>query len=275
MTTATVETNEALILSGEGYTLEVAPNIIEQKATLIQHAALIVEVKDPASSDAAGNQIKKLAAMRNLVEKSRTSVKAPVLAVGKRIDTLAADFQAELTAEENRLKKLQGEYAVAVAQERQRVLAEMEKARQEEARRVREAEDKRVAEAAAAEKARIEAEEKAWNATTPEEEAAAAEAAKAAEAAEAKRVADAAAEAERIASLPVAAPAFVPQAPKGVKMVANYRVTDIDALYRHNVGLVTLTERRKEILEAIARGKIGEVYPTIPGLEIFEEPYVR
>lgn len=272
--TNTVE-NNMLILSGNGYSLIIAESAEAKKSELLKHSGLILEVNDPVSSEAAGNQIKKLAAMRNLTERSRTEVKAPVLAVGKRIDTLAADFQTELSAEESRLKRLQGDYAVRVERERQRVLAEMEAARQETARIERAAEAKRVGEAAAAEKARMEAEEAAWNATTPEEEAAAEEAAKIAEAVEAKRVADAAAEAARIAALPVAAPVFVPEAPKGVKMVVNYRLTDIDALYRHNVGLVTLTERRKEILAAIAGQTIGETLPTIPGLEIFMEPQVR
>jgi hypothetical protein len=268
MSNTTLEPTEALILSGEGYSLEVAPSVIEQKGALLQFSALIVEVRDAVSSEAAGHQIKKLAAMRNLVEKSRTTVKAPVIAVGKRIDALAGDFQAELSVEENRLKRLQGDYAVAVEKERQRVLAEMEKARQAEQERARLAE----AAAALAERERIAAEAAAFAATTPEEDAAAAAAAQAAEAAVAKRAAE---EAARVAALPVAAPAFVPEAVKGVKMVADYEVEDIDALYRHNVGLVTLTERRKEILEAIARQTIGETLPTIPGLRVFLKPQVR
>jgi hypothetical protein len=70
-------------------------------------------------------------------------------------------------------------------------------------------------------------------------------------------------------------PTFIPEAVKGVKMVADFEVTDIDRLYRHNAGLVTLTERRKEILDAIARQTIGETLPTIPGLRVFLKPQVR
>lgn len=268
MSNTTLEPTEALILSGEGYSLEVAISVIKQKSALLQFSALIVEVRDAVSSEAAGHQIKKLAAMRNLVEKSRTTVKAPVIAVGKRIDALAGDFQAELSVEELRLKRLQGDYAMAVEKERQRVLAEMEKARQAEQERARLAE----AAAAMAERERIAAEQASFAATTPEEDAAAAAAAQAAEAAVAKRAAE---EAARVAALSVAAPAFVPEAVKGVKMVADYEVTDLDALYRHNVGLATLTERRKEILEAIARQTIGETLPTIPGLRVFLKPLVR
>jgi murein DD-endopeptidase MepM/ murein hydrolase activator NlpD len=258
---ATLENVEALILSGEGYSLEVAPSVIEQKADLLQFSALITTVTDPVSSDAASHQIKKLAAMRNLVEKSRTTVKSPVIATGKRIDSLAADFQADITAEETRLKKLQGDYAMEVEKERRRVIAEMEKARQQEAERIRLAE----AAAAMAERERIAAEAAAFAATTPEEDAAAESAAKAVEAAQAKLAAD---EAARVAALPVVVPSFVPEAPKGVKFEWDYVVTDPVALFMHNNGLVDLVPKRSTILERIKGMAVGDDTPVIPGLII-------
>lgn len=277
MTTALVETEpkQPLILTGDGYGLTIAPEYETKKLELLKNAALIVIVNDAVGDAAADSQIKLLAAMRIAVEKSREMAKRPALDFGKDVDAKAKAFVTAIDAEETRLKKARGSYAEAVIRERNRVLAEMEAARQETARIEREAEAKRVAEAVAAEKARLEAEEAAWNATTPEEEAAADEAAKIAEAAQAKRVADATAEAARIAALPVAAPVFVPEAPKGVKMVPDYELTDILALLNHNAGLVTLTERRKEILEAIARGMIGDAPPQIPGLRVFMRPQVR
>lgn len=285
----TLESTEALILSGEGYSLEVAPSVLEQKAELIKFSALIVSVKDAISSEAAGHQIKKLAAMRNLVEKSRTTVKAPVLAVGKRIDDLAKEFAAEITAEEARLKKLQGEYAEEVIRERQRVLREQEAQRQAERNRLLEeaaaaakAEHDRIAAEETARIAREAAEQAAWEAVSEEDEADAKRKADEAQriadeaaAAEKERLRIAADEAARVADLPVAAPTFVPEVVKGVKMVPDYVVEDIDALYRHNAGLVSLIERRKEILDAIARGMIGDTPPTIPGLRIFMRPQVR
>ena len=272
-TTLEATTKDALILTGSGYSLEVAPDVIEQKAELIKHSALIVTVNDAASSAAAGNQIKKLAAMRNLVEGSRKTVKAPVLDVGRQIDALASDFQTDLTAEEARLKKLQGDYAMEVERERQRVLREMEAARQAEAKRIADEEAKQRAAHEAAEKARIAAEEAEWNASSPEDEAkakAAADAAAVAEA-EAKRLAD-----ERIDVIAATPPpVFVPEAPKGVKMIPDFEVIDLDALYRHNVGLVKMEPRREEILRAIAGQTIGDTLPTIPGLRVFLKPQVR
>jgi hypothetical protein len=269
----TLESTEALILSGEGYELEVSPDIIAQKAKLIEHSALIVQIADPVSSDAAGLQIKKLGTMRNVIEKSRTTIKAPVLAVGKRIDTLASEFQAEIAAEETRLKKLQGEYAQAVIAERNRINREIEAKRQEEEKARREAEAIAAKSAAEAEEARRKAEEAAFNATTPEEDAAAAKAAEDAAKLEADRVAAAHAQADLISNTP--APAFVPAAPKGVKMVVDFEVTDLDALYRHDASLVTLTAKRAEILKAIGTCADDSCPPSFPGLRVFLKPQVR
>jgi hypothetical protein len=50
-------------------------------------------------------------------------------------------------------------------------------------------------------------------------------------------------------------------------------------VYRANPQLVTLTERRKDILELIAAhspaGVTDETLPTIPGLRVFLKPQVR
>jgi hypothetical protein len=263
--TATEETN-MLILAGSGYSLTVSESALAAKSELLKHAALILEVSDSVSSEAAGHQIKKLGQMRILTERSRNEVKAPVLAVGKRIDDLAKEFAIEITEEENRLKRLQGDYAAAVLAERNRVLREQEAQRQAEAKRLRDEEAK----AAKIEADRIAAEQAAWEADSPEDEAAAAKAVEDAKAAELKRLEEAAK-----AQAAVVVPTFVPEAVKGVKMVADYVVEDLDQLYRHNAGLVTLTERRKDILDAIARGMIGDTPPIIPGLRVFMRPQVR
>jgi hypothetical protein len=91
---------------------------------------------------------------------------------------------------------------------------------------------------------------------------------------EAARVAAEKAEAERKAS-EVIVPEFVPEAPKGVKMVADFEVLDLDLLYRADCSLVKLEAKRAEILAAIARQTIGETLPTIPGLRVFLKPQVR
>lgn len=282
MSTATIEAEvvtdepkQPLILKGSGYGLSISKSYQEQKAELLKASAQIVAINDTAADEAADAQIKRLAAMRIETEKARETVKRPALDFGKLVDTEAKTFVQEITAEEARLKNARGTYASAVLAERNRVLREAEEARQAQIKAEREAEEAKTLAEAAAEKARRDAEEAAFNAVSPEEEAEAARKAEEAAKLEAKRVAEEEAEAARKAALPVAAPTVVPEAPKGVKMVADYEVTDLDALYRHNVALVSMEPRRKEILDAIARGTVGDTLPTIPGLTIFTRPQVR
>jgi len=282
MSTATIEAEvvtdepkQPLILKGSGYGLTISQSYQEKKAELLMASAQIVAINDTAADEAADAQIKQLAAMRIETEKARVTVKQPALDFGKLVDTEAKTFVQEIDAEEKRLKAARGTYAAAVLAERNRVLREAEEARQAQIKAAWEAEEaKRLADAAA-DKARRDAEEAAFNAVSPEEEAEAARKAEEAAALEAKRIAEEQAEAARKAALPVAAPTFVPEAPKGVKIVADYEVTALDALYRHNVALVSMEPRRKEILDAIARGTIGEGLPTIPGLRVFLKPHVR
>lgn len=266
----TDKATQPLILKGAGYGLEISPFFQHKKNNLLKASALIAQVNNPEDDALAAEQIVHLSAMRIATEKGRKEVKAPALAFGLEVDKTAATFVAELVAEETRIKKARGDYAAAVLKERQRVLAEMEAKRK--------AEEKRLADEAAAaakiEADRIAAEQAAWEAITPDEEAAAAKAAADAKAAELKRLEEAAK-----AQSAVTTPVFIPEAPKGVKMVADYEILDMDAVYRANPQLVTLTERRKEILEFIAAhspaGVTEDTLPSIPGLRVFLKPQVR
>jgi hypothetical protein len=256
---------KTLILAGDGYQLTIAPEAEAAKAELIKHASLIVEVIDPDANAAAGNQVKKLAAMRNLVEKSRTTVKAPVLQVGKDIDAKAAEFVADIKAEEARIGKLMGSYAEAVEAERRKILREMEAQRQAEEKARREKEDAERA----AEAARIAAEKAEWEAVTPEEEAKAAAALAAAE--EKNKLA-----AEVAASISdiVKVVAIVPAKAEGVKFTVDFTVEDIDALYRYSPALVTMEAKRKDILELIKSLGADENQQIIPGIRITSKAVV-
>jgi hypothetical protein len=278
--------NNALILTGSGYGLEVAPEALSEKSRLLKHSSLVIEVNDDASCAAGAHQVKQLAAMRSMVEKSRKAIKEPVLRVGKDIDAKAAEFLAELESEEGRIKHLIGEYAREVENKRQAAERERQRLAAEEFRRQQEAERQRVAEDAkvraaeqAAEAARAKAEAAMWEDgdDAKEQAAAAAEAKRKAdeEAAAQQAAEEARREADRVAaeeSRRVEAAAAAKTS--GVKMVPDYEVTDIHALYAHNVGLVTLTERRAQIIEAIKLQTIGETLPTIPGLRVFLKPSV-
>ena len=145
-----------LILAGDGYQLTISAEAEERKAELLAKAEAITTVTDNDQSAKAQFQTRSLAAMRIEVEKSRKLVKEPVNRIGKMIDNAAADFLAEITAEENRIKKLVGDHANEVL----RIKAEKERIEREAfeaARAAREAaEDGGIAAVIAAKKAAAE-----------------------------------------------------------------------------------------------------------------------
>jgi hypothetical protein len=143
-TTDTMIEKAPLILAGKGYELLIAPDAAVRKQELIEAASLVTAVADNDESASAQFVSRKLAAMRIETEKCRKAVKEPVNRIGKLIDKTAADFIAEIEAEEKRINRLVGDHAVEVA----RIKREKEEAERrafEEARAAREA-----AEAAAA-----------------------------------------------------------------------------------------------------------------------------
>jgi hypothetical protein len=258
----TLTENQTLILSGSGYELQIAPEAQAEKATLLKHSALIVTVADAPSAEAARLQVKKLAAMRNLVEKSRKLVKEPVLEVGRDIDAKAKDFVAEIDAEERRVSGLIANHAAevqraaeAAARERQRIERERIAAEQEAAR-------------AAAESARIEAEriakEQAAAAPADEfsDEAVHEEAVKIAARMQEELARAKAADLERqqreAATLAQATVA-------GVKWKYDFEVVNINALADARLDLVTIEPKRREILAAIQQVADAGGEPELPG----------
>jgi len=111
-----------LILAGDGYQLTIAPEAVARKEELLSVSKAVCHVRDNDESGDAAYHVRSLAAMRIEVEKSRKAVKEPVNRIGKMIDAAASDFLAEITAEENRIKKLIGDHATEVA----RIKAEKE-----------------------------------------------------------------------------------------------------------------------------------------------------
>lgn len=260
--------NETLILAGEGYELSIAPEAETEKATLLEHSTLIVEVNDPTAAEAAKNQIKKLAAMRNLVEKSRKTVKEPVLQVGRDIDAKAKGFLAELRVEEKRITGLVGDYAVEVERARREELRKMEEQRRKEEFERRAAEEARLKAEREAAEAKRKAEQALWEGDDSATKEAEEKARIAAE--EASRAA--AEEQERAEQATVHTPIAAPVA--GVKMEYDFEVSDIDELYRFNPSLVRMEANRSEVLAAIKRAAADGAEPVVPGIRIFEKAKV-
>ena len=115
----------AMILSGSGYDLKISPEAYEQKKRVLSEASVVLSVSSNDESADAAYQMRKLAQMRILIDKSRKEIKEPVIIIGKMIDKMAKDFLDEIENEEHRIKGLIGFHAEA-----QRALQE-EKAEQE------------------------------------------------------------------------------------------------------------------------------------------------
>jgi dTMP kinase len=283
----------ALAILGDGYQIQITPEAEKQKATIINAARAVVAVTDADSCDIAQSRLRSLASVRTAVESSRKQVKAPVIDLGKRIDGIAADFVAEVIAEEARLSGLVTEYAreqqrikreveLAAEQERQRIERERheaEMAAQREAARIER--ERQAAERAAheAEIARLKAEaaqsEEGQRAAREAQEKALAaqrEAEARADAARRQAEADAAAareqeEAARIA----AAEAVAAPAPAGVREEIDFEVEDILEFVAKFPQLCRIEPKRAEVLAALKKSfaRNGKL-PEVAGLRVFQ-----
>jgi dTMP kinase len=288
----------ALAILGDGYQITITPEAEKQKATIINAARAVVAVTDADSCDIAQSRLRSLASVRTAVESSRKQVKAPVIDLGKRIDGIAADFVAEVIAEEARLSGLVTEYAreqqrikreaeLAAEQERQRVERERheaEMAAQREAARIER--ERQAAERAAheAEIARLKAEaaqsEEGQRAAREAQEKALAaqrEAEARAEAARRQAEADAAAAREREEAARIAAAqAVAAPAPAGVREEIDFEVEDILAFVAKFPQLCRIEPKRAEVLAALKKSfeRNGKL-PEVAGLRVFQNLKVK
>jgi hypothetical protein len=293
-----MSTTTALAILGDGYQIQITPEAEKQKATILSAARAVVAVTDPDSCDIAQSRLRSLASVRTAVESSRKIVKAPVIDLGKRIDGIAADFVADVVAEEARLSGLVTEYAreqqrikreaeLAAEQERQRVEKERheaEMAAQREAARIER--ERQAAERAAheAEIARLKAEaaqseEGQRAARVAQEKALAAqrEAEARAESARRQAEADAAAAREREEAARIAAAAAVAApAPAGVREEIDFEVEDILAFVAKFPQLCRIEPKRAEVLAALKKSfeRNGKL-PEVAGLRVFRNLKVK
>jgi dTMP kinase len=292
-----MSTTTALAILGDGYQIQITPEAEKQKATILTAARAVVAVTDADSFDIAQSRLRSLASVRTAVESSRKIVKAPVIDLGKKIDGIAADFVADVVAEEARLSGLVTEYAreqqrikreaeLAAEQERQRVEKERheaEMAAQREAARIER--ERQAAERAAheAEIARLKAdaaqsEEGQRAARVAQEKALAAqrEAEARAEAARRQAEADAAAAREREEAARIAAAAVAAPAPAGVREEIDFEVEDILAFVAKFPQLCRIEPKRAEVLAALKKSfeRNGKL-PEVAGLRVFQNLKVK
>ena len=292
-----MSTTNALAILGDGYQIEITPEAEKQKATILTAARAVVAVTDTDSCDIAQSRLRSLASVRNAVESSRKQVKAPVIDLGKKIDGIAADFVADVVAEESRLSGLVTEYAreqqrikreaeLAAEQERQRVERERheaEMAAQREAARIereRQAAEKAAHEAEIARlKAKAAQSEEGQRAAREAQEKALAAQRKAearAEAARRQAEADAAAAREREEAARIAAAVITAPAPAGVKEEIDYEVDDILAFVGKFPQLCRIEPKRAEVLAALKKSfeRNGKL-PEVAGLRVFQNLKIK
>jgi len=188
--------------------------------------------------------------MRIETEKCRKAVKEPVTKIGKLIDKTAADFIADIEAEEKRINRLVGAHAEEVARLK-REKEEAERRAFEEARAAREAAD--AAAAAAETSGKISDIVAAKQAEAARQEAAAARMDASAEVAETK-VAD------------------------GVRFAWDFEVTNIADLARLRSDLVTVEPKRAAILAQLKAAEEEGVdtvnWAASVGIRAFKKPVV-
>jgi hypothetical protein len=229
-----------------GFDICIPPASMAERDKLLKGSAHVTVVRDPADQEIAVASLRDLKALLKAVEKARSEVKAPVLDTGRKIDTLAADFIVNVTAEANRIGNLIAAFQVA---ERRRV-EEEERQRQVKIREQEEIERQRLA--------KLAEEEAKLNApTATEADLNRAVAAETAAVEQTKKV-------EEIIRAPL------PQIRRQTGMVTTnvlcFEVTDIHALYRAAPHLVRL-----EANAAAIKATCTANGPEIPGLKLWSE----
>ena len=132
--------NTALTVTGlQAAEIAIAPEARELRDKLLVEIREVTAVSDAFDADVAADVLKRATQLTRGIEADRTTVKAPVLALGKQIDALAKEITAELNDEIGRVSRVLGSYQLA---EKQKAEAADRLAR-DEARRIQaEAEQK-------------------------------------------------------------------------------------------------------------------------------------
>lgn len=203
--------------------------------------AEITLVDSPATQAIATQRAVAAQTFLKQLEKSRKDVKAPILEIGRKIDALADELAAPVTAEMKRVGGL-----VAKFQQAEAIRVERERAERE----------KREREAMEAARLAAEAERKAAEAMKDEASLAAAVKAEA----EAKQK-----EAEMYQTLTAPKPAAVKASGSVTKKVLRWEVTDIHALYKAAPHLVKL-EPNVMAIKSTCSSK-----DNLPGLRVWDE----
>lgn len=112
--------------------IAIAPEARELRDKLLIEIRDITAVSDAFDADVAVDVMKRATQLSRGIEADRNTVKAPVLALGKKIDALAKEIVTELDGEIGRVSRVLGAYQLA---EKQKAEA-AERLARDEARRI-------------------------------------------------------------------------------------------------------------------------------------------
>jgi hypothetical protein len=102
--------NAQLVLKDFNGVPEITPDAFELKKAALQSASLVARVETAEQQTNAIAALREVKAVLSGMEQTRKAVKAPVLALGKKIDSLAHGFIGELEKQYGRLQGLINHY---------------------------------------------------------------------------------------------------------------------------------------------------------------------
>lgn len=241
---------ETLILAGDGYNIEIAPEALARRNELLDAACTVKTVTSNDESADAAVHMRRLAQLRIEVDKSRKEIKEPVIRIGKLIDETAKNYLADVDFHETRIKGLIGDHAT----EQARIKAE------------KEAEERRAFEAARQAREAAEAAVTAADASGKLRDIIAAKQAETArmEALDARMNAS-----EEVATTKVA---------QGVRFAWDFEVISMGMLVDTRRDLVTLEPKRSEILACLkgaeAAGEDVIAWANSIGINAYKKPVI-
>lgn len=252
--------------------VEIAEDTYSRRNAVIDTADFCPDVITDADTEGeVVNALREINQLLKVTEDGRQIVKAPALALGRKIDEAAKTFVEPLELAKKRLSAIHLTWVT----EQQRIAREAEEKRQAELKRQQEEAAAKKAEldrqAREAEAAKAEADRKAREATDPETRAKAQQEAKEAQekasSVEAQKHKEAdAAKLSQAQVLRTPAPVAPKAAGTSVSNVWVFEVVDIKALHAARPELVDLVVRRNDIITRIRQGERD-----IPGLVIKQE----
>lgn len=137
----------ALTITGlQSAEIAIAAEARDLRDKLLVEIREVTAVSDAFDADVAADVLKRATQLARGIEADRTTVKAPILALGKKIDALAKEITAELNDEIGRVSRVLGSYQLA---EKQKAEA-AERLARDEARRIQAEAEQQAREAAKA-----------------------------------------------------------------------------------------------------------------------------